>query len=261
MFHRCIQWLTIVCFTAVLRGQDCVWAADENVVTQTRDPQSLVGALFDDRIVATNTTAVRHRIAELPPAERFDALMSWVLPSQTHTTIRMNGEFSQTDPAPNLQGGVAGDDVRGGVLVSPVFDLLDVAKQTDRLTEVLSAVGALPRSVDEQQQRARSALLVLIHLEMGQHENAATEADRLLKDVKKSVPAGLADMWPETLVVPVERPRLGVSPTTVILPWGLPPLAYSWRWRLPPRSTSMRRRSESALTTDTPTPWRPPETL
>ena len=31
------------------------------------------------------------------------------------------------------------------------------------------------------------------------------------------------------MVVPVVRPRLGVSPTTAILPCGLPPLAYSWR--------------------------------
>ncbi len=62
-------------------------------------------------------------------------------------------------------------------------------------------------------------------------------------------------------VVPVRRPRPEVRPTTSILPCGLPPLAYSCRWRLPSRSISTIRRSDSALTTLTPTPWSPPDTL
>ena len=47
----------------------------------------------------------------------------------------------------------------------------------------------------------------------------------------KSTPSTTKIVWSgqNVMLVPVSRPRLGVSPTTVILPWGLPPSAYSWR--------------------------------
>ena len=59
--------------------------------------------------------------------------------------------------------------------------------------------------------------------------------------------------------VPV-RPR-GAGPVSLSLVWILPPLAKSMKWCLPPRSISTSRRSESALTTEMPTPCRPPDTL
>ena len=58
------------------------------------------------------------------------------------------------------------------------------------------------------------------------------------------------------IVVPVSF----VSPTTVIGPWGSP-RENSCRWTFPSRRTSATSHSESAFTTDAPTPWRPPETL
>ena len=62
------------------------------------------------------------------------------------------------------------------------------------------------------------------------------------------------------MVVPV-RP-LGASPTTLILPVGLPPSRNSMTWRLPSSaSTSAISRVDTAFTTETPTPCRPPETL
>ena len=53
----------------------------------------------------------------------------------------------------------------------------------------------------------------------------------------------------------------GEGPTTSSLPTGFPPLTNSIRWCWPSRSTSTMSRRDRALTTDTPTPWRPPETL
>ena len=41
---------------------------------------------------------------------------------------------------------------------------------------------------------------------------------------------------------------------------GLPPSVNSWRQEYPSRRTSDTMRVDSALTTDMPTPWRPPET-
>ena len=60
-------------------------------------------------------------------------------------------------------------------------------------------------------------------------------------------------------VVPV-RPR-GALPVTVSLPWGFPPSANSMTWWSPSRSISRSSRVDRALTTELPTPCRPPETL
>ena len=162
---------------------------------------SPVAMLFDDRILADNVVAVRQRISKLPKAERFDALLRWVWPSNTHSTIRTAGQFTQTDPAPVALGPLVGADIRGGVLVSPVFDLLEVASTTGRLEELLTLVETLPEPSIEEQRRARAALLVLIHLERGRQEAAATEASRLLDLAQRSPSRTLAEIWPQTLVV------------------------------------------------------------
>src|SRR3954451_18608897 len=54
--------------------------------------------------------------------------------------------------------------------------------------------------------------------------------------------------------------RSPCGPTRWTGPVGLPRW-YSWAQTLPSRDVSTRSHSESALTTLTPTPWRPPETL
>jgi hypothetical protein len=59
-------------------------------------------------------------------------------------------------------------------------------------------------------------------------------------------------------VVPVLA--LPTSPTISSFEWTLPPL-NEMLYSLPPRRTQHSRCFESALTTDTPTPCRPPENL
>ena len=125
---------------------------------------SLTWALFDDRIVADNVMAVRQRMLTLSEAEKYEFLADWVLPSESHSTIRMSGAFTQTDPAPVNRITREPDDIRGGVLVSPVFDLQELAKKTARLPELLATVLAIPEPKIEEQRRARTAMLVLIHM-------------------------------------------------------------------------------------------------
>ena len=61
--------------------------------------------------------------------------------------------------------------------------------------------------------------------------------------------------------VPEVRVRAGVSPVTESLLFTLPPSTNSIPWRLPLRSISRINRLDRALTTDTPTPCKPPDTL
>ena len=86
-------------------------------------------------------------------------------------------------------------------MISPVFDLLDVAKRTNRLTELLEFVDAISQPTSDEQQRAKAALQTLIHLELGNTDEAAKATDRLLQLVRASTPKAASEMWPETLVV------------------------------------------------------------
>ena len=58
------------------------------------------------------------------------------------------------------------------------------------------------------------------------------------------------------IVVPVSS----VSPMISTSVCGTP-RAKVWRWIFPSRCTSAMSHSDSAFTTETPTPWSPPETL
>lgn len=179
----------------------------KHVIADDLKPMSTPGRshpfaeLFDDHIVASNVTKVRDHADTLTEAEQFDWLVKWVLPSESRVTIRMSGSFTQTDPAPLNQVISEPGGIRGGILVSPVFDLLDVAKKTARLPELLESVRRIPEPKTEEQRRARTAMLALIHLELGQNKEAGNETDLLLQLVVRSHPTQVADMWPEMLVV------------------------------------------------------------
>ena len=78
-----------------------------------------------------------------------------------------------------------------------------------------------------------------------------------------SVPseAKMVSSGQKVTVVPFLRPRAGVLPVFASLPFGLPPSTNSMPQRSPSRSISRTTRRDNALTTLTPTPCRPPETL
>lgn len=197
----CFLWL------AAIHSLIEVVSADEDRLTAVQTSNAApLAALFEEDVLADNVAAVRRRAAAMLAEKRFEYLSHWVLPSETHWTIRMRGAFAQTDPPPMevVSNGIENPRfavTRGGNVVSPVDDLLDVAKEMGRLDKLLSAVEGMAEPVEEEQQRARAALLMLIHLEMGQQELAAKAGDRLLTLVVQSTPRVVADMWPEMLVV------------------------------------------------------------
>ncbi len=154
--------------------------------------RKVLDEIFGHGIVARNVVKTIERTLEPSDHGRYEQLLAWVLPSSTHSTIRMNGTFAPTS-APLGVGG-------GGKLVSPVFELLDVAGKLNRLDDLLSLVEAIPESKSETQQRAKVALLALVHLEKG-HPDAADEAFRVLQGlVSEGKPGHFDEMWPETLV-------------------------------------------------------------
>ena len=89
----------------------------------------------------TSTTAaydVWKQSLELPPEERYEFLKRWVLPGDSHPTIRLQVDWTPTDPPPagpvsqRARGGASPYHV-GGVLVSPALELVNVAKELNKL--------------------------------------------------------------------------------------------------------------------------------
>ncbi|HUQ70188.1 MAG TPA: DUF1583 domain-containing protein, partial [Planctomycetaceae bacterium] len=150
--------------------------------------------LFQEEFLAENVFAVRRRALTLPVAERFELLSQWVLPGADHAGFRMAGDFLPTEPAP-------GASKRGGEIVSPVFDWLDAARELGRLAECRQQVENFQTPADEWQQRCRSALLMLLHLELDDQPAVTAEFEKLFALLKAQTPTGITDQWPETLVI------------------------------------------------------------
>ena len=168
--------------------------------TQPNLATVLVSELFDEEILAENIFAVRHREFALPEGERFEYLANWVLPSVTHSTIRMSGAFTPTDPAPVVTREYRDATGPGGTLVSPAFDLLDLATKLGRLKELRERVATIPEPKLESQQRAHAALRILLALQLNDESTIESDLEKLQQLVTSMIPKSTVDQWPETLV-------------------------------------------------------------
>jgi len=115
--------------------------------------------------------------------------------AQSHRGHRAssNGTADSNDGADSNNSVVSNNGA--AQLVSPVFDLLDLARQLDRLDELRDAVRSLPTS------REQLALLALINLEAEENNLANAPIDRFFKLLPTEAPESLDGMWPETLLV------------------------------------------------------------
>lgn len=160
----------------------------------------LVSELFEEEILAENVFAIRHHEVTLTEIDRFEYLANWVLPSETHATIRMSGAFTPTDPAPIVPPEYLDATGSGGTLVSPAFDLLDLAVKLGRLEELRERVASIPEPAMESQQRAHAAIRILLALELNEESAIESDVKKLQHLVTSAVPTSVADQWPETLV-------------------------------------------------------------
>ena len=185
--------LTYVCSAAfMLFHQGDAFSAEST-------PRTAFNGIFGERLLASNVFEVRRRAAELPDAECFDFLSRWVLPSPLHSSIRLTGEFTQTRPA-DIAGHIALEGGSGGEIVSPVFDLLDLAARTGRIEELKKRIAAIPVPQSGLLKNSHTALLVLLNLEQMDAPAAEASLATLFAAVSKETPAQLYDQWPETLV-------------------------------------------------------------
>jgi hypothetical protein len=184
-------------------------------------------ATFGEPTLADNVRAVRVAAAQLATsAEQFDFLSKWVLPASGRSDIRLSGVFTPVDSPPDGLVEALGtestsvssvplwltrrdrepqshrghretteEDAGAAQLVSPVFDLLEIARELNRLAGLRATVEQLPVS------REQLALLALVALEAGDLVLASRSVEEFFKLLPDDVPESLDAMWPETLLV------------------------------------------------------------
>ncbi len=172
-----------------------------------------LGAILDDQHVLDAAYGVHRRALQLPVAERYAYLRDWVLPSADHATLRLALGFTPTNPAPPVSD-VALETIpagasrvtTGGELIAPALDLVQAAKELNKLDELRTQVAAIqPAEAPLQQRRllekARWSLLAIIEIEAGQMTQATQNLHELASLVVAETPRSFADQWPETLAI------------------------------------------------------------
>jgi hypothetical protein len=177
---------------------------------QNRTRSSVTGEIFSDRHIPDSALPVHRRAATMSAGPRYEFLANWVLPGDSHRTIRLALDFTPTQPAPFAVENSAQQESRndrqtvriaaGGTLVSPALDLIRTATALGRLEELRSRIKA-GEPADELQQRSRLAMLGLVELATGECERANSHFEELYSRVAADTRDDFSERWPETLAV------------------------------------------------------------
>ncbi len=137
----------------------------------------------------------------LPPDRRYEALLAWVLPGDDHPGFRLAGDFAPTDPAEspsNLAIPPSSTRVHvGGTFDAPALALIEAAKATNRLDDLIGRIERSPVSTDLDR-RGRLALLALALRD----ENARIALEGLkplLAAIEPEAPE--SERWPELVAM------------------------------------------------------------
>ena len=197
--------MTTVGFTTIL----LVLAVSACCAAQpVNSDQHALSRIFAEQHVENSTLDAHRQAMSLPARERYEWLMKWVLPGENHDTFRMSVAFIPTNPAPpTSQIGASAEVVinsarsqTGGDVVSPVYDLLDVAKELGRLDEVRNRVANW--NVDGRQGVAfhQASMLTLIELTRNREAEASTRLDQFLALNGRQTPSETGPTSAELLV-------------------------------------------------------------
>ncbi|WP_166831232.1 DUF1583 domain-containing protein [Thalassoroseus pseudoceratinae] len=181
----------------------------------TRADTNALHTLFGEDVLASNVQQTQVEAAGRSPQERFEYLKNSVLPPERPHAFRVIGRFLTTHPADEIQTyphrarkslwkpASADEPIRndhGGVIVSPVLDLIETARELDRLTELENAIKSRSAETADEH-RDRLALLFLTAL-AGNDIPAVTAAFDAFIPYAAMVPDERgADRWPEVLIL------------------------------------------------------------
>ena len=153
--------------------------------------QRVLARLFEERILAQNSDAIRLAASEEELLRRYDLLRNWVLPSASHDTIRLTATFPPAHSVPV--------SARSVIPASPAIDLIAAASQLGRLAELSAIIDGCPAS-SESQQRCQLALSTLVRIQQRDFDAVRISFGELIDRHYVRVLPDLHDRWPETLV-------------------------------------------------------------
>ena len=146
--------------------------------------------LIAENVLRQNAMATLRSAESLSPERRFEVLRRWVLPNERRVLYRFNGCF------------VSGDNVAEtqiGQLVSPVLELIHIAKQQQKLDDLTAEVERiLPTTA--QCERQRAAMLFLLSMARG-GQQTTTSLETFVDIASKADKAPIEERWPMLLVL------------------------------------------------------------
>ena len=166
-----------------------VSAALTNPRSLCADDRAALSAIFAEQHVQATALDVHRKAMKLPLDDRYDFLSDWVLPGKNHESLRIQIGFTQTNPSPVSEDylvTIRDEDLQsrqssGGELVSPAWDLVDVAKQTQQLSKLRQRVEAWRPDSQTDGRLAQAAMLTLIDIAAGGSDAAASSVEEFLK--------------------------------------------------------------------------------
>lgn len=136
-------------------------------------------AIFADEHSSESALTITARAAAMPIEERYRFLASWVLPNDHHDSLRLQVDFTPTQPAPPIDREKPKEGRRinsGGKMVSPALDLVAVAAASGKLEELRQQVEEF-RPTSLMNQKNRLAMLSIILLKQQKLEAAFTQIE------------------------------------------------------------------------------------
>jgi hypothetical protein len=198
--NNTIRYFSITIFTVVMAGNVRRCVADDSSCRHA------LSVIFDEDVLQENVLRVIQRIRPLEPADQFDSLAEWVLPSESHSSIRLNGKCATLTGSGEMPGDFT---LPTWQFQSPVLELLQVADKTGRLDELRTLVINYP-PIGEVPERCRLALLAMIAIFRGDIPEGQKWIETLEARLALATFPDLLSRWPETLMltVAVEQPEL-----------------------------------------------------
>jgi Tol biopolymer transport system component len=184
------MWRNLRLFFLIALGSLCLCAdtCRAESASSTDRVSRAFGRIIGEEILSANAIRVCQRAQSIPDEARYQYLADWVFPSPAHRTLRLQGDLLQSD-------------VEIDTVVSPVFELLKLARTLNRVAELRTRLEQTHMGTSNEQQRARLAMQILLSLESGEDLPSIDQDIKALLSLIEAVsPTNLRDVWPETLV-------------------------------------------------------------
>lgn len=181
-------------------------------VQRSKADRLTLNELFREEYLTDRVLQVARRAAGLPDDARYAYLAEWVLPSDSHASIRMVGRFAPPPVAPSsdqqpigvvsplaLPASSSNRLPTGAQLIAPALELVNVAKRLGRLDDIQARLTDPESKLSGQAGTQRLGMLAVAALASGDFAVANEQLARLVELNNGGDKAEPFDRWPEML--------------------------------------------------------------